>query len=107
MNSTLQCNLTWLSFVLLQALIELPPEFAPQLPREGGAFFVNEAKEVVRSYYKASWPSILHASSICVTTLPDLRLKEDVSSEDQGQKAERFFLILGILHDLLIWECVT
>lgn len=36
----------WLSALRDRALIELPPEFAPQLPREGGAFFVNEAKDV-------------------------------------------------------------
>ncbi|OXA59612.1 HEAT repeat-containing protein 5B isoform X2 [Folsomia candida] len=94
----------WLSALRDRALIELPPEFAPQLPREGGAFFVNEAKDVVRPYYKASWPPILHACAVCVTTLPDLKLNSS-PGEDQSQKSdakiERFFLVLGLSMEAL------
>ncbi|RXG72793.1 HEAT repeat-containing protein 5B [Armadillidium vulgare] len=54
----------WLAALKDHALLSLPPEFSSQLPHDGGAFYTNETAEVVRSYYKSSWPPILLAAAL-------------------------------------------
>ncbi|CAL8143424.1 unnamed protein product [Orchesella dallaii] len=85
----------WLSALRDRALIELPPEFAPQLPREGGAFFSNETKDVVRPYYRDGWPPILLASAICLSTLPELASSSSSGAQNH-QQLERFYLVFGL-----------
>lgn len=87
----------WLASLRDWALIELPPEFAPQLPREGGAFFSNETKDLVRNFYKDSWPPILLACAICVSTLPDLVVKMEADELKVEARVEKFHLVFGEL----------
>jgi hypothetical protein len=99
----------WLSALKDRALIELPPEFSPQLPREGGSFFINETRDVVRVYYRDSWPPILHACAVCVSTLPDVGLAESPSQSESNtmeQKLDKFFLVFGRLHIIASFLCV-
>jgi hypothetical protein len=86
----------WLSALRDRALIELPLEFAPQLPREGGAFFSNDTKDVVQPFYTDAWAPILYASAICVSTLPDLMVKAEADDRKVEIKMERFHLVFGI-----------
>ena len=85
----------WLAALRDRALIELPSEFSPQLPREGGAFFSNDTKDVVRPFYADAWAPILFASAICVSTLPDLIVKAEPEDRKIEIKLERFHLVFG------------
>lgn len=57
----------WLAALKDHALLSLPPEFKSQLPFEGGAFYSNDTIESARPHYRATWPPILHATSVWVT----------------------------------------
>ncbi len=46
------------------ALLSLPPEFANQLPHDGGAFFTHQTMEEARAHYEGAWRPILHAAAM-------------------------------------------
>ncbi|XP_014295577.1 HEAT repeat-containing protein 5B isoform X2 [Microplitis demolitor] len=54
----------WLSALRDHALLSLPPEFASQLPHDGGAFYTTDTMESARPYYIKSWAPILHAAAL-------------------------------------------
>ncbi|XP_063239681.1 LOW QUALITY PROTEIN: HEAT repeat-containing protein 5B [Bacillus rossius redtenbacheri] len=54
----------WLAALRDHALLSLPPEFASQLPHEGGAFYTTDTMENSRLHYANSWPPILHAAAL-------------------------------------------
>jgi len=85
----------WLSVLRDRGLIELPTEFSSQLPREGGAFFSVDTKDVVRTFYEDSWASILFASAIVLSTMPHLLVQNEPDEKQSQLKIERFNLIFG------------
>ncbi|KAF5902189.1 HEAT repeat-containing protein 5B isoform X1, partial [Clarias magur] len=54
----------WLAALRDYALLTLPPEFASQLPPEGGAFYTPETIDTARLHYRSSWAPILHAVAL-------------------------------------------
>ncbi|MBN3292603.1 HTR5B protein, partial [Polypterus senegalus] len=54
-------NRLWLAALKDYALLTLPPEFASQLPPDGGAFYTPETIDMARLHYRNSWAPILHA----------------------------------------------
>ncbi|XP_051880477.1 LOW QUALITY PROTEIN: HEAT repeat-containing protein 5B [Pristis pectinata] len=54
----------WLAALKDYALLTLPPEFASQLPSEGGAFYTPETIDSARLHYRTSWAPILHAVAL-------------------------------------------
>ncbi len=58
----------WLAALQDRAHLTLPPEFASQLPPNGGTFYTVSAVEIVRPYYEANWTSLLHAAAIWLKT---------------------------------------
>ncbi|XP_078516049.1 HEAT repeat-containing protein 5B [Lissotriton helveticus] len=58
----------WLAALKDYALLTLPPEFASQLPPEGGAFYTPETIDTARLHYQNSWAPILHAMALWLNT---------------------------------------
>ena len=54
----------WLAALKDYALLSLPGQFSSQLPRGGGTFYTLPIIPLVIPYYKANWPSLLHAAAI-------------------------------------------
>ncbi|CAH2250081.1 HEAT repeat-containing 5B [Pelobates cultripes] len=54
----------WLAALKDYALLTLPPEFASQLPPDGGAFYTPETIDTARLHYRNSWAAILHALAL-------------------------------------------
>lgn len=54
----------WLNALRDRALLALPPEFAGQLPHDGGAFYTAETAEAARPHYAAFWPPLLLAAAL-------------------------------------------
>uniref|UniRef100_A0AAY4EM27 HEAT repeat-containing protein 5B n=1 Tax=Denticeps clupeoides TaxID=299321 RepID=A0AAY4EM27_9TELE len=54
----------WLAALRDYALLTLPPEFASQLPPDGGAFYTPETIDTARLHYRNSWAPILHAVAL-------------------------------------------
>ncbi|KAE8601579.1 hypothetical protein XENTR_v10013725 [Xenopus tropicalis] len=54
----------WLAALKDYALLTLPPEFASQLPPDGGAFYTPETIDTARLHYRNSWAPILHAVAL-------------------------------------------
>ncbi|XP_060031204.1 HEAT repeat-containing protein 5A isoform X2 [Erinaceus europaeus] len=114
----------WLAALQDFALLTLPPEFASQLPLEGGAFYTAETSENAKMHYYNSWALILHATALWLTstgfvvTDPDegasnLSRPVTPTSMCQGSSSgttvkspedvytDRFHLILGISVEFL------
>ncbi|XP_057344489.1 HEAT repeat-containing protein 5A isoform X1 [Manis pentadactyla] len=58
----------WLAALQDFALLTLPPEFASQLPVEGGAFYTAETSDNAKLHYYNSWALILHATALWLTS---------------------------------------
>lgn len=54
----------WLAALKDHALLLLPPEYASQLPHDGGAFYTNDTMNSSKPHYLTAWPSILYAASL-------------------------------------------
>lgn len=54
----------WLAALKDHALLLLPPEFASQLPHDGGAFYTNDTMNSSKPHYLGSWSQILYAASL-------------------------------------------
>lgn len=112
----------WLNALKDHALLTLPIEFDGQLPHDGGAFYTPEIVEVVRVYYRKSWPFILHSVCLwlCSSGFDDEMLqinghasntKKDEGDEDEEtlklklddehDKRKLFYLILGVAMESL------
>lgn len=52
----------WLAALKDHALLLLPPEFASQLPHDGGAFYTNDTMNSSKPHYLSAWPQILYAA---------------------------------------------
>lgn len=101
----------WLAALKDHALLQLPPEFASQLPHNGGAFYTNETINSSKPHYLSAWPQILYAASLWLNST-DFNLEEsDKSTDEKTQKqiylnnnpishgsvrADRFHLVFGI-----------
>ncbi|NWZ90426.1 HTR5A protein, partial [Nesospiza acunhae] len=58
----------WLAALQDFALLTLPPEYASQLPVEGGTFYTVETIENARPHYYNSWALILYATALWLTS---------------------------------------
>ncbi|XP_009100177.1 HEAT repeat-containing protein 5A isoform X6 [Serinus canaria] len=58
----------WLAALQDFALLTLPPEYASQLPAEGGTFYTAETIENARLHYYNSWALILYATALWLTS---------------------------------------
>lgn len=101
----------WLAALKDHALLLLPPEFASQLPHDGGAFYTNDTVNSSKPHYLTAWPPILYAASLWLNNT-GFYLKEEVDvkldNDDQRSvynnspishgslRADRFHLIFGI-----------
>ncbi|MFH4982824.1 hypothetical protein AB6A40_009533 [Gnathostoma spinigerum] len=85
----------WLAALRDSALLSLPSEFAPQLPKGGGAFYAPESAESCKEYYRASWPSILLAAA---TWLNRTNFESSLNVKDFNNttKETHFHVMLGI-----------
>nr|CAD7424523.1 unnamed protein product [Timema monikensis] len=101
----------WLAALRDHALLSLPPEFASQLPHEGGAFYTTDTMECSRPHYSASWPPILHAAALWLNAsgfdkqpgpgpanVPPVP-NNNATTGDSG--TDRFHLLFGICMEAL------
>lgn len=101
----------WLAALKDHALLQLPPEFASQLPHNGGAFYTNETMNSSKPHYLSAWPQILYAASLWLNSTGFNLTESDHSTEENTQKqmalnnnpithgsvrADRFHLAFGI-----------
>ncbi|XP_014275349.1 HEAT repeat-containing protein 5B isoform X4 [Halyomorpha halys] len=81
----------WLAALKDHALLSLPPEFASQLPHDGGAFYTTDTMDSCRPHYAASWPPLLHAAALWLN-----------ATQFKGENAQdRFHLLFGICMEAL------
>lgn len=99
----------WLAALKDHALLSLPPEFASQLPHDGGAFYTTDTMESSRPHYSASWSPILHAAALWLnaggfdTTTTSTNDNENNSKNDNSNNnntasdsnTDRFHLLFG------------
>lgn len=102
----------WLAALKDHALLLLPPEFASQLPHDGGAFYTNDTMNSSKPHYLTAWPPILYAASLwlnatgfesgeseAATDENDNAQQQSTSSNPISHgsvRADRFHLIFGI-----------
>lgn len=102
----------WLAALKDHALLLLPPEFASQLPHDGGAFYTNDTMNSSKPHYLTAWPPILYAASLWLNStgfhLDDKNEMYTASdNEERSQfnnnqishgsiRADRFHLLFGI-----------
>ncbi|GLH08860.1 HEAT repeat-containing protein 5B [Gryllus bimaculatus] len=102
----------WFAALRDYALLSLPPEFASQLPHDGGAFYTTDTMESSRPHYAASWPPILHAVALWlnaegfhnkseVATAPSAPPHPSKASANGGSNIDRFHLLFGICIEAL------
>ncbi|XP_014249011.1 HEAT repeat-containing protein 5B isoform X1 [Cimex lectularius] len=81
----------WLAALKDHALLSLPPEFASQLPHDGGAFYTMDTMDSCRPHYAASWPPLLHAASLWLN-----------ATQFKGENVhDRFHLLFGVCMEAL------
>lgn len=99
----------WLAALKDHALLLLPPEFASQLPHDGGAFYTNDTINSSKPHYLTAWPQILYAASLWLNST-GFQLEEIPQTNDERNesvlnnnaithgslKADRFHLAFGI-----------
>ncbi|XP_023717362.1 HEAT repeat-containing protein 5B isoform X2 [Cryptotermes secundus] len=99
----------WLAALRDHALLSLPPEFASQLPHDGGAFYTTDTMESSRPHYAASWPPILHAAALWLnaggfdskpTSAANVPNNNN-SSKTGDSVSDRFHLLFGICMEAL------
>lgn len=108
----------WLAALKDHALLLLPPEFASQLPHDGGAFYTNDTMNSSKPHYLGAWPQILYAASLWLNSTgfhldnegneddeEGATTKQDADSQkvtnnnpvSHGSvRADRFHLVFGI-----------
>lgn len=105
----------WLAALRDHALLSLPPEFASQLPHDGGAFYTTDTTESSRPHYSASWPPILHAAALWLTagghkTNDSHKANNDAKNSTNNSNvgkctvdsgSDRFHLLFGICMEAL------
>ncbi|GCC24139.1 hypothetical protein chiPu_0002539, partial [Chiloscyllium punctatum] len=113
----------WLAALQDYALLTLPPEYANQLPAEGGAFYSSETIEAARPHYCNSWAPILHATALWLNSTGFIVIDPDEGSSrlsrpvtptmghesalanvvksPEDVNTDRFHLILGISVEFL------
>ncbi|KAI5731689.1 hypothetical protein M8J77_014389 [Diaphorina citri] len=89
----------WLNVLKDYALLSLPPEFASQLPHEGGAFYTSDTMDSCRSYYSETWPAVLHATSLWLNN--EGKYFDVNATERKASDTETFHLMFGICMEAL------
>ncbi|VDM38431.1 unnamed protein product [Toxocara canis] len=93
----------WLAALRDSALLSLPPEFASQLPSNGGAYYAPESADSCKEYYRSSWPPILLAAA---TWLRQSNFELPTNSKgyaklENSSKETHFYVMLGICVEAL------
>lgn len=97
----------WLAALKDHALLSLPPEFASQLPHDGGAFYTHDTIESSRPHYAKSWAPILYAAALWLNSggyKSDGNNENSVnnnSTTDSVNINEKFHLLFGICMEAL------
>ncbi|XP_067013409.1 HEAT repeat-containing protein 5B [Anabrus simplex] len=105
----------WLAALRDHALLSLPPEFASQLPHDGGAFYTTDTMESSRPHYISSWPPILHAAALWLNATGFDSQPEKIPANAPGSpirinnngaatansSSDRFHLLFGICMEAL------
>lgn len=75
--------------------VEFFAEYSSQLPRDGGAFYTNDTMDSCRPHYCATWPALLHAATLWLTS--DFFKHPPLEKNDKMAKksTEYFGLIFG------------
>ncbi|XP_043914483.1 HEAT repeat-containing protein 5B isoform X2 [Protopterus annectens] len=73
----------WLAALKDYALLTLPPEFASQLPPDGGAFYTPETIDTARLHYRNSWAPVLHAVALWLNST-EFSVNESVEQGTTG-----------------------
>lgn len=98
----------WLSALRDHALLSLPSEFSSQLPHDGGAFYSNETMDSSRPHYNKSWPPILYAAALWLSS-ESLKTESDnhfnnetaLNNNKPGDMSDQFNLLFGICIEAL------
>ena len=88
-------SLNWLSCLKDHALLTLPPEFASQLPHDGGSFYSSDTIDVARPIYRSVWPPIVHATALWLSS------RDFVLEGASNSREEYFHLLFGICMESL------
>lgn len=101
----------WLSALRDHALLSLPSEFSSQLPHDGGAFYTNETIDSSRAHYNKSWPPILYAAALWLSSGTEVTDNKAVVSSNESsnnnnnnkicESSDRFNLLFGICMEAL------
>lgn len=89
----------WLNVLRDHALLSLPPEFASQLPHEGGAFYTSDTMDSCHSYYAETWPAVLHAKSLWLNN--EGNYFDPNETQRKASDTETFHLLFGICMEAL------
>lgn len=89
----------WLNILRDYALLSLPPEFASQLPHEGGAFYTADTMDSCHSYYAETWPAVLHATALWLNN--EGKYFDPDATERKESDRETFHLLFGICMEAL------
>lgn len=89
----------WLNLLRDYALLSLPPEFASQLPHEGGTFYTSDTMDSCHGYYAESWPAVLHATALWLNN--EGKYFDLDATERKDSDREIFHLLFGICMEAL------
>uniref|UniRef100_A0AAR2J054 HEAT repeat-containing protein 5B n=1 Tax=Pygocentrus nattereri TaxID=42514 RepID=A0AAR2J054_PYGNA len=90
----------WLAALRDYALLTLPPEFASQLPPEGGAFYTPETIDTARLHYRNSWAPVLHAVALWLSNT-------DFGASEGGRPDSVLVLFLAMYCESLLSSCFS
>lgn len=103
----------WIGVARDYVLLTLPKQYGPQLPVTGGNFYSAETSLKVRPHYKQSWPPMVHAIALWLTSVafenpelakigavdeiqPKITIDTSIEKNDVEINRDRFHLISGV-----------
>lgn len=76
-------------------ILSIITEYSNQLPRDGGAFYTNDTMDSCRPHYCATWPALLHAATLWLTS-DYFKYPPPADNESLVKKSNEYFgLIFG------------
>ena len=88
------CSILYITRISIRSLRRYL-EYSSQLPRDGGSFYTNDTMDSCRPHYCATWPALLHAATLWLTS-DFFRHPPPEENEKLAKKANEYFgLIFG------------